>query len=141
MNKLIDLLKANIVKDVGETIDSLSTSDDEKLAAKAKLSEIVLTRLSEIAAFQKEIIVGEASGNWLQRSWRPILMLAFGFVVIYAKFLAPAFNLPNTELEPSFWDLLQLGMGGYVVGRSLEKISETLTKNIDMPFLKKKDRN
>ena len=78
---------------------------------------------------QTEIIVTEAKGNWLQRSWRPILMLAFGFIVIYIKFIAPLFNLTTPELENEFWNLLQLGIGGYVIGRSAEKISKNVTFN------------
>ena len=31
--------------------------------------------------------------------------------------------------------------GGYVVGRSVEKVATTVTKNVDMPFLKKKNRS
>jgi len=74
---------------------------------------------------QTEIIVTEAKGNWLQRSWRPILMLAFGFIVIYVKFLAPLFDLRIPELENEFWNLLQLGIGGYVIGRTGEKMMTT----------------
>ena len=51
------------------------------------------------------------------------LMLAFGFIVIYVKFVAPLFGLPIPPLENEFWNLLQLGIGGYVVGRSAEKDS------------------
>ena len=69
-----------------------------------------------------EIIGTEAKGKWLQRSWRPILMLAFGFIVIYVKFLAPLFDLRIPELENEFWNLLQLGIGGYVIGRTGEKM-------------------
>ena len=54
-------------------------------------------------------------------------MLAFGFIVIYVKFLAPLFDLKIPELENEFWNLLQLGIGGYVVGRSAEKISKNIT--------------
>ncbi len=56
-------------------------------------------------------------------------MLAFGFIVIYVKFIAPLFSLPIPPLENEFWDLLQLGIGGYVVGRSAEKIAGNITVN------------
>lgn len=143
MNILKDLLKGGIketVSSVGEVIDGIATSDDEKLAAKAKLTEIVGNQLTKVAELQASVLLAEASGNWLQRSWRPVLMLAFGFIVMYSKFIAPAFNLPNTELEAAFWDLLSIGMGGYVIGRSVEKVADTVTKNVDLTFLKKKNR-
>ncbi|MGV8134072.1 MAG: hypothetical protein AB2L20_02570 [Mangrovibacterium sp.] len=37
-------------------------------------------------------------------------------------------------------DIIELGLGGYVIGRSVENISKTVTRNIDLSFLKKKDR-
>lgn len=60
----------------------------------------------------------------LQRSWRPLVMLVFAFIVLYSKVIAPLFNLPIAPLEPQFWTLLELGLGGYVIGRSLEKIAK-----------------
>jgi hypothetical protein len=83
--------------------------------------------LLELQKLQTEIILAEANGNWLQRSWRPVLMLAFGFIVIYVKFIAPLFSLPIPPLENEFWNLLQLGIGGYVVGRSVEKVAKNIT--------------
>jgi len=77
---------------------------------------------------QTEIIVAEAKGNWLQRSWRPILMLAFGFIVIYVKFVAPLFDLKIPELENEFWNLLQIGIGGYVIGRTGEKMMKSYSE-------------
>ena len=123
---------------IGGVIDGLTTSEEEKLAAKNQLTEIVTEKLSELAAYQKEVLVTELSGSKLQRNWRPLVMLAFAAIVVYAKFIAPAFGLPNAELEPDFWTLLEIGLGGYVVGRSLEKITGKVTENIDMTFLRKK---
>jgi hypothetical protein len=76
---------------------------------------------------QTDIIITEAKGNWLQRSWRPLLMVSFGFIVIYVKFIGPLFGLPIPELELEFWELLKIGIGGYVVGRSAEKIANNIT--------------
>ncbi len=126
---------------IGNTIDNLSTSDQEKLNAKAQLTKLVTGKLSELASYQKEVLVTELQGTVLQRSWRPIVMLAFASIVVYVKFIAPAFGLPNTELESSFWGLLEIGIGGYVIGRSLEKVTEKVTKNIDLTFIKKKHRH
>ncbi len=95
---------------------------------KAKLAHDIATmsekHAQELALAQINVNKEEAKGNWLQRSWRPILMLGFGFIVMYNKFFAPAFGLPNAELEGEFWNLLQLGVGGYVIGRSAEKIAK-----------------
>lgn len=128
------------VESAGTVIDKLTTSDQEKLTAKNELTEIVTKNLTEVIGLQTQIVLAEAQGGWLQRNWRPIIMLAFGFIVVYSKFIAPAFGLPNTELEDKFWTLLELGVGGYVIGRTVEKVSDTVTKNIDISMLRKKDR-
>jgi hypothetical protein len=55
-------------------------------------------------------------------------MLSFGFIIIYVKFIAPLFSLTIPPLEVEFWSLLKLGIGGYVVGRSGEKIMKEYKK-------------
>ena len=144
MKELLSRLFKNSAKDlsisIGDVVDKLSTSDEEKLKAKKELTEVVLTNLKDVASFQKEVLVTELSGTKLQRSWRPIVMLMFAFIVVYTKFIAPLFNLTNVQLEPQFWELLYIGIGGYVIGRSAEKIAKTVTNNVDLTFIKKKNR-
>ena len=47
---------------------------------------------------------------------------------VYTKFIAPMFSLPVPPLEDEFWSLLNLGIGGYVVGRSAEKVMKEYKK-------------
>jgi len=129
MNKILSWFTGGVVKEVGKVIDGLFTSDEERLKAKNEVFKVLQEQQLELQKLQTEIVLAEANGNWLQRSWRPILMLAFGFIVIYGKFIAPLFGLPVPPLENEFWNLLQLGIGGYVVGRSAEKIANNITIN------------
>ena len=129
MNKIFKWFTGGLVKEVGNVIDKLFTSEEERLKAKNEIFKVLQEQQLELKKLQTEIIVTEANGNWLQRSWRPILMLAFGFIVIYVKFIAPLISLPIPPLENEFWDLLQLGIGGYVVGRSVEKVAKNITIN------------
>jgi hypothetical protein len=126
MKKIIDWFGGTVVKDLLGGLDKLFTSKEEKIKAENVIKQILIQKELELQKMQTEIILAEAKGNWLQRSWRPILMLAFGFIVIYVKFLAPLFDFKIPELENEFWNLLQLGIGGYVVGRSAEKISKNI---------------
>ena len=128
MKKIFEFITGDIIKSIGSVIDDLFTNDEERIQAKNKVFEILKEKELELRTMQTEVIVTEAKGNWLQRSWRPILMLGFGFIVMYNKFFAPAFGLPNAELEGEFWNLLQLGVGGYVIGRSAEKIAKDVIK-------------
>lgn len=127
MNKIFGWFTNGVVKEIGNVIDKLFTSEEERLNAKNEVFKVFQKQQLELQKLQTDVILAEANGNWLQRSWRPILMLAFGFIVIYVKFIAPLFSLPIPPLENEFWNLLQLGIGGYVVGRSAEKIANNIT--------------
>ena len=131
MKKILDFLTGTVIKEIGQVIDNLFTTDEERIEAKNKIFQVIQEKELELQKMQTDIIISEAKGNWLQRSWRPILMLSFGFIVIYNKFAAPLFGWPIPILEEEFWTLLQIGIGGYVVGRSAEKIADkiTITKN------------
>lgn len=127
MKKILEWFKGGLVTEVSNTIDKLFTSDEERLKAKNEMLKVLKEQQIELQRLQTTIIIEEAKGNWLQRSWRPIVMLAFAFIVIYVKFLAPVFGLDTPPLENEFWDLLQLGIGGYVLGRTGEKIVKEYT--------------
>ncbi len=124
MKKIFNWFSKGVIGEIGKVIDDLFTSDEERIHAKNEILKVLKQQQLELQKLQTEIIVAEANGNWLQRSWRPILMLAFGFIVIYVKFLAPLFNFNIPPLENEFWDLLQIGIGGYVIGRTGEKIAK-----------------
>ena len=75
-----------------------------------------------------DIIVAEAKGDsWLQRSWRPISML-FMLGLVGAHWLG--FTAPNIsdEVILKLLNIVQVGLGGYVLGRSGEKIAKEWKK-------------
>jgi hypothetical protein len=129
MKKILNFLTGNVLQEIGKVIDNIFTNDEERLQAKNELTRIIQSKELELQKMQTDVIIAEANGNWLQRSWRPILMLSFGFIVIYVKFVAPLFGFTIPELEEDFWNLLQIGIGGYVVGRSAEKIADKVVIN------------
>jgi hypothetical protein len=68
------------------------------------------------------IITAEANGeSWLQRNWRPLLMIWFAALVgaHWLGFTPP--NLPESVVN-NLLDIVQVGVGGYVLGRSGEKM-------------------
>ena len=76
-------------------------------------------KIEEAAA---SIIADEAkSEHWLASSWRPLVMLTFTALIV-ARWLG--YSAPGiSEVEVlKLWDIVQLGLGGYVIGRSAEKI-------------------
>ena len=76
---------------------------------------------------QADIIIAEAqSKSWLTSNWRPCIMLLFGIIIANNYIIYPYLSLfmenaPMLEIPPDMWDLLKIGLGGYVVGRSAEK--------------------
>ena len=110
---------------IASIVDKLIPDPAAAAAAKLKLYEMEKT--GELAALQGAIavIVAEASGNWLQRSWRPLLMLTFAGLIVARWFGYSAPNLSEAEML-RLWDIVNLGIGGYVVGRSVEKVAPAI---------------
>ncbi len=66
-----------------------------------------------------------ASGGWLTRSWRPIVMLVFTSLIVARWFGYSAPALSEAEaLE--LWAIIKIGLGGYVIGRSAEKVAPSI---------------
>lgn len=138
-SKLLSLFKTDIVRQVGDVVDGLTTSNEEKSSAKQRLTETVLAGLDGVVQAQASVIQTEMKGNWLQRSWRPLVMMTF-VVLLVIRWTGLVDHEISQELELKLMSIIELGLGGYVIGRSVEKVAGTVTKNIDMSFLKKKDR-
>lgn len=107
---------SGLVGDIGGIINSLSISSTEKKELETKVTQVVYSYAGELAQQQAEIVMKETQGNWLQRSWRPLVMLAFAGVVL----LGTVVDIPYLENDSKFWNLIEIGLGGFVVGRSIE---------------------
>ncbi len=112
-----------MLSSVTNLIDNLSANSKEKEKLKSEVSRTIMEYLDNLAQSQKDIIITEAKGNWLQRSWRPLVMLAFAAVVLLGVFIP----IPLLNDNSPFWSLLEIGLGGYVIGRSAEKITTNIT--------------
>ena len=104
---------AGIFRPIAELIDNLHTSDEEKALAQAALAR---AEAQAIAAATSAVVAEATSDSWLTRSWRPITMLVFLALAVGDSLAL----LPNA-LAPEAWQLLKIGLGGYVIGRSVEK--------------------
>jgi hypothetical protein len=112
----------------GKVIDRIWP--DPTQAAQAKLQLFDMAQKGELAELtaRAQIVQAEASsGNWLASSWRPILMLTFGALIFCRWFGWTAPNLSEAEYL-KLWDIVQLGLGGYVIGRSVEKVVPSIAE-------------
>jgi hypothetical protein len=121
---ILDFL-GGIVKPITDLIEHLTTTDEERGQLKNELTKIeneflgkALEYESQLLDSQGKVIEAETKGqSWMQRNWRPITMLTFLILVVCDSFGILKFRLNNEA-----WTLLQIGLGGYVVGRTGEKI-------------------
>jgi len=108
-------------------IDRVIPDKDKAIEAKKQVDlETANIHRSELKG-AIDIILAEAKGDsWLQRSWRPLLMIWFAGL-IGAHWLG--YTAPNLS-EPQILSLLELvkvGMGGYVITRGGEKIAREVS--------------
>ena len=116
---------------VGQFVEDKDKANELETAIKNKLVNLE----QEVVKAQRDIIVAEAnSQSFIARNWRPIMMLTFVFIIANNYILFPYIQLfGGTALElkipEAMWGLLKIGVGGYVVGRSGEKMVESYAKN------------
>lgn len=142
--KLIAGAATELVDATGTALDNLITNPEERLKAREAIADTILKHLGQLASYQRDVLNTELQGTKLQRNWRPLVMLAFGFIIVYHYFLQPLLahwlQVPSIPLPDRFWGLLELGLGGYVIGRSIEKVATTVTENIDLPRMGRRRR-
>lgn len=106
----------------GKLIDRLWPDPTQRDQAKLQLLEMAQKgELAELSARAGIVQAEAASSNWLASGWRPITMLTFTALIV-ARWLGwSAPGISEAEVL-KLWDIVQLGLGGYVIGRSVEKI-------------------
>ena len=105
-----------------QLIDRLWPDPDKRDQAKLALMEMAQRGELVQLTGRAEIIKTEAaSEHWLAANWRPLLMLTFGGLIVARWFGWAAPNLSEAEYI-KLWSIVELGIGGYVIGRSAEKV-------------------
>lgn len=131
MKKIFGWLTGNLVKEIGNAIDKVSTSTEEKLVIKAKVQELI--EKSHAGAQEQVTNRWEAdmkSDSFLAKNIRPLVLIFLTVV-----FSALAFTDGNIggfkvakEYIPIFQTLLVTVYGAYFVGRTYEKAKSTFKK-------------
>ena len=94
---------------------------DANEAEKQKMTAFLATFTAQTDIIRTEA----ASQHWLAANWRPLLMLTFGGLIVARWFGLAAPNLSEAEYL-ALWDIVELGIGGYVVGRTVEKVAPSV---------------
>ena len=106
----------------GNLLKSWFPDPEQAAKAQQELTLALMAQAAEINRAAADVVKAEAqSEHWLAACWRPILMLTFGALIVARWLGYSAPNISETE-SLKLWDIVQLGLGGYVIGRSAEKI-------------------
>ena len=113
-----------LVKEVGNTIDKLTTSDQERLQAKKEIKEVLLDYEKSMQEQVTSRWLSDNNGSLLTKNIRPIALafLTFMFVIISVF----SGNIGTFEIQeefvPVYQTLLIVIYTAYFGGRSFEKI-------------------
>ena len=124
MNKIFAWLTGGVIKEVGNVIDKLTTTEEERLEAKKQL-QIILEEADNNA--QQQVTdrwnADMNSDSWLAKNIRPLVLVYLTFVFSLLSFTdgnIGEFKIAK-EYIPIFQTLLVTVYGAYFVGRSWEK--------------------
>lgn len=129
MFNLIASVASPLIKSLFSIIDQVVDDDDLALRLKTRIAEKQHDIIESELKGAIDIIIAEAQGSWMQRNWRPCLMLSIVAIIINNYIILPyanafGLNVPMLELPSGLWALMTTGVGGYVLGRSGEKITQ-----------------
>jgi len=130
--KILDVIESAIENVVKKVVPDKDLQN--RLTQELKMA--IIDSFNRSTDIQKQIIMAEIQGqSWLQRNWRPIAAMIFIFIIANNYILYPYLSLfgvrsAQLDIPPGMWSLLQMMLGGYVIGRSAEKIVKDMKGKI-----------
>ncbi|MEI7598957.1 MAG: 3TM-type holin [Aestuariivirga sp.] len=138
---------------LAKILDAYVSDVELKRKLAAEIEQQTLGYLTRTAERGADVVLAETnSEHWLSRSWRPLLMLVLMGFLLLVGFVLPVADLivghriafePRWQLLPEgFWQFLTVGAGGYIGGRTLEKVagSASPARRAGFPFMRGSDR-
>lgn len=113
-----------VLKIATPLIERLFPNPEKQNEAKLQLMQMAQKGELQSMATKAGVITAEINGeSWLQRNWRPVTMLTFTGLVV-AHWLG--WTAPNLDQQQvlALLEIVKIGLGGYVVGRSAEKVAK-----------------
>lgn len=111
---------------IGDVVKSVFPDKDKAREVESALIIKLNENATQLNIAAADIIKAEAqSESWLARNWRPMVMVVFAGLIVARWFGWAAPNLTEAEYL-KLWSIVEFGLGGYVVGRSVEKIAPSI---------------
>jgi hypothetical protein len=131
MNKIFAWLTGGVIKEIGNAVDKLTTTEEEKLEIKKQV-QIILEEADKNA--QQQVTdrwnADMNSDSWLPKNIRPLVLVFLTFVFSLLAFTdgnIGEFKIAK-EYIPIFQTLLVTVYGAYFVGRTWEKAKSIKNK-------------
>ena len=131
MKKILQFITGGLIKDIGQVIDDLVTTDEERLAAKQKIEEL-LEQADKDAQDQvtERWKLDMASDSFLSKNIRPLVLIYLTVIFTVLSFFDG--NIAGFKVDeayvPIFQSLLITVYGAYFVGRTWEKNKKSNNK-------------
>ena len=127
LGKLFSAGAGELVKNVGGILDNLTTTEEEKLEAQAKIKDMIMSYEAEM---QKQVTerwkMDMNSDSWLSKNIRPLVLVFLVVATVLLIFIDA--GVISFKVQDKWTDLLQLVLitviGAYFGGRSLEKVKK-----------------
>ena len=119
---------------LGTVAERYFDNKDDQQAFKNAVELEILKNQKEFQDLSANIVLAEAkSEHWLTSAWRPLTMVLFALVIAVNILIIPYILTPILwmlgipvpvfmDVPPEIWNLITIGLGGYVGGRSGEKM-------------------
>ena len=120
-----------------DIIDKVVSDKDLATKIKGELASADFSLLSKELDAQTLTLAAELAGTGIQRSWRPHLMYLMMFFLVWIIVIVPLFGIAGIEIPvkeslenvpDQMWTMLTVGLGGYTVFRSGEKMVSAWAK-------------
>lgn len=119
---------------IGEVLKKVVPDTAQRDQLNAQLTTALAENERAILDAARSVIVAEASSESpLARNWRPVLMYLLMALIVWIAVIAPVFGIVDqtlralTNVPDNIWTLLIVGMSGYMVGQSGERIAKMFT--------------
>ena len=124
MKKIFQWLTGGVIKNIGDVVDKLTTTEEEKLLIKKQIQEILEKADSDAQTQVTERWkVDMQSDSWLSKNIRPAVLIFLTSVFTILSFFDGNFYGFKVQEQyiPIFQSLLITVYGAYFVGRTWEK--------------------
>jgi len=118
-----------------ELISKYITKEEDKVKLQSEITKHILSNEKSVIEASRDVVKAEVeSESVLAKNWRPILMYLLMVLLVWIIAIAPVFGLVESTktslaaVPSDLWNLLMIGMGGYILGRSAENITKSITK-------------